>query len=184
MASRDPEAYRDIDLPSIIRMERRLPWYGWPHLPLGLLVCVAAILAAYRVPVSYHLTTALVAGGGAVGGFSGYGCGLIMVSTPDLVRTGSLHWRRTRVLRAVLIVLGGLSAASMVVVVVCHLALLAGSSEQHPFRLSPQAGLYLALVVANTVLAGLEAWQLSKILRTPAAEALQEPAEPVRVRLG
>ncbi|MFE3172356.1 hypothetical protein ACFXPA_02590 [Amycolatopsis sp. NPDC059090] len=184
MALRDPEAYRDIDLPAILRMERRLPWYGWPHLPLGLLVCVAAILAAYRVPVSYHLTTALVAGSGVVGGFSGYGCGLVMVSTPGLVQTGYLNWRRTRVLRALLIVLGGLSAASMVVVVACHISLLAGASDQHPFRLSVQAGLYLVLVVANTVLAGLEAWQLSKILRAPVAEAAAEPAGPVRVRLG
>ncbi|MBB1159734.1 hypothetical protein [Amycolatopsis dendrobii] len=184
MALRDPEAYRDIDLPTILRMERRLPWYGWPHLPLGLLVCVAAILAAYRVPVSYHLTTALVAGGGVVGGFSGYGCGLVMVSTPDLVQTGYLNWRRTRVLRVLLIVLGGLSAASMVVVVACHISLLAGASDEHPFRLSVQAGLYLVLVVANTVLAGLEAWQLSKVLREPVAEAAAEPAGPARVRLG
>ena len=184
MALRDPEAYRDVDLPTILRMERRLPWYGWPHLPLGLLVCVSAILAAYRVPVSYHLTTALVAGSGVVGGFSGYGCGLIMVSTPDLVQTGALHWRRTRALRALLIVLGGLSAASMAVVVVCHISLLAGATDQHPFRLSVQAGLYLVLVVANTVLAGLEAWQLSKVLRAPVAEVAAEQAGPVRVRLG
>ncbi|GAA3556169.1 hypothetical protein GCM10022222_44720 [Amycolatopsis ultiminotia] len=184
MPLRDPESYRDVDLPTILRMERRLPWYGWPHLPLGLLVCVAAILAAYRVPGSYHLTTALVAGGGVVGGFSGYGCGLVMVSTPDLVKTGYLHWRRTRLLRLVLIVLGVLSAASMIVVVACHVALLAGASGLHPFTLSPQAGLYLVLVVANTVLAGLEAWQLSKVLRTPVVETDAEPAGPVRVRLG
>jgi len=184
MASRDPAAYRDIDLPSIVRMERRLPRYGWPHLPLGLLVCVAAILAAYRVPVSYHLTTALVAGSGVVGGFSGYGCGLIMVSTPDLVRTGSLRWRRTRVLRALLIVLGGLSAASLIVVVVCQVSLLAGATDQRPFRLSVQAGLYVVLVVTNTVLAGLEAWQLTKILRAPAVEEVRETGGAVRVRLG
>jgi hypothetical protein len=184
MALRDPKSYRDIALPTIIRMERRLPWYGWPHLPLGLLVSVAAILAAYRVPVSDHLTTALVAGGGVVGGFSGYGCGLVMVSTPDLVKTGYLHLRRTRVLRALLIVLCALSAASMAVVVACHISLLSGATDEHPFRLSAQAALYLVLVVANTVLAGLEAWQLSKVLRAPVVDAAEDPAEPVRVRLG
>ncbi|MBB4687861.1 hypothetical protein [Amycolatopsis jiangsuensis] len=184
MPLRDPESYRDVDLPTILRMERRLPWYGWPHLPLGLLVCVSAILAAYRVPVSFHLTTALVAGSGVVGGFSGYGCGLVMVSTPDLVQTGYLHWRRTRMLRLLLIVLGALSAASMIVVVTCHIVLLSGSEGRHPFTLSPQAGLYLLLVVANTVLAGLEAWQLSMVLRRPVTETGPEPAGPVQVRLG
>ncbi|RJQ85963.1 hypothetical protein [Amycolatopsis panacis] len=180
----DPESYRDVDLPTILRMERRLPWYGWPHLPLGLLVCVAAILAAYRVPGSAHITTALVAGSGVVGGFSGYGCGLVMVSTPDLVQTGYLHWRRTRTLWLLVIVLGALSAASMVVVVVCHIVLLAGASGPHPFTLSVQAGLYLLLVVVNTVLAGLEAWQLSKVLHRPVAGPAAAPSRPVRARLG
>ncbi|QYN23508.1 hypothetical protein [Amycolatopsis sp. DSM 110486] len=160
----DSGSYRDVDLPTIVRMERRLPWFGWPHLPLGLLVCVAAILAAYRVPVSYHTTTALVAGGGVLGGFCGYGCGLVMVSTPDLVKTGRLRWRRTRVLRGLLFALGVLSAASLVLVAVCHFVLLAGASGLHPFTLSLQAGVYLVLAVANTLLAVLEMLALTKVL--------------------
>ncbi|MFI5613486.1 hypothetical protein [Amycolatopsis sp. NPDC051903] len=160
----DSGSYRDVDLPTIVRMERKLPWFGWPHLPLGLLVCVAAILAAYRVPVSYHTTTALVAGGGVLGGFCGYGCGLVMVSTPDLVKTGRLRWRRTRVLRGLLLAFAALSAASLVLVAVCHVVLLAGASGLHPFTLSLQAALYLVLAAGNTALAVLETLSLTKVL--------------------
>lgn len=160
----DSGSYRDVDLPTIVRMERKLPWYGWPHLPLGLLVCVAAILAAYRVPVSDRVITALVAGGGVLGGFCGYGCGLVMVSTPDLVKTGRLNWRRARVLRGVLFVCAALSVASLLAVAVGHVVLVIGASGLHPFTLSLQAGLYLVLAAGNTALAVLETLQLTKIL--------------------
>jgi hypothetical protein len=160
----DAGSYRDVDLPTIVHMERKLPWYGWPHLPLGLLVCVAAILAAYRVPVSDRAITALVAGGGVLGGFCGYGCGLVMVSTPDLVKTGRLHWRRTRVLRGLLFAFAVVSAAALVGVAVGHVVLLVGASGLHPFTLSLQAGLYLALAAGNTALAVLETLRVTKVL--------------------
>jgi hypothetical protein len=181
----DSGSYRDVDLPTILRMERKLPWLGWPHLPLGLLVCVAAILAAYRIPVAYQTTTALVAGAGAAGGFCGYVCGLVMVSQPDLVKTGRLRWRRTRFLRAVLFLMTVLSAASWVVFVVCHVSLLAGASGVRPFTFSLPAAVYLVLGLANTVLAGVETLKVSRVLGST-ARATPEPApSPApRVRLG
>ncbi|MDT8911020.1 hypothetical protein [Amycolatopsis sp. PS_44_ISF1] len=181
----DSGSYRDLDLPTILRMERRLPWLGWPHLPLGLLVCVAAILAAYRVPVAFQTTTALVAGAGAAGGFCGYVCGLVMVSQPDLVKTGRLRWRRTRFLRAVLFLMTLLSAASVVVFVVCHISLLAGSTATRPFALSLPAGAYLGLALASTVLAGVETRQVSRVLGRTALQAVEPAPVPApRVRLG
>ncbi|WP_328604856.1 hypothetical protein OG943_33140 [Amycolatopsis sp. NBC_00345] len=181
----DSGSYRDVDLPTILRMERKLPWLGWPHLPLGLLVCVVAILAAYRVPVAYETTTALVAGVGAAGGFCGYVCGLVMVSQPDLVKTGRLRWRRTRFLRAVLFVMAVLSAASVVVFIVCHASLLAGASGVRPFTFSLPAAAYLVLALANTVLAGVETLQVSRVLGSTASKTPEPAPVPApRVRLG